>query len=343
MASKRDAGIDMQPDIVALGEPLIEFSADASGGLVDGARFVAGCGGDTCNFVVAVSRLGGRAGYIGRIGDDPFAGLLRSRWAQEDVDARHVGIDPSARTGIYFITRENQAHTFTYYRRDSAASRITPEDLPEDYIRQARWLHVSGISQAISETAVAAVDKAIAIAREAQTIVSYDPNLRLKLWPLSKARDVIHRTVARVDILLPSYEDAVQLTGSQDPEKIVRTYLAMGPGTVVLKLGAEGALLGVRSAPKGDPVLTHVAACPVEAIDTSGAGDTFDAAFAVSRLSGQPRVACVRFANAAGALVTTGIGTIAPIPDRDAVLDLMTRQAPAVQQPLAGEAARRDP
>ncbi len=333
----------MQPDIVALGEPLIEFSAAASGALVDGAPFVAGCGGDTCNFVVAVSRLGGRAGYIARIGDDPFTGLLRHRWEQEGVDATYVGVDPSARTGIYFITRENNAHTFTYYRKDSAASRITPDDLPQDYIRKARWLHVSGISQAISETAAAAVDKAITIAREARTIVSYDPNLRLKLWALSQAREIIHRTASRVDVLLPSYEDACQLTGLQDPEQIVRTYLAMGPATVVLKMGAGGALLGEQSPQGENPVFTRVAGCPVATVDASGAGDSFDAAFAVSCLAGQPPVACVRFANAAGALVTTGIGTIAPIPDREAVQALMEGQGPATNQPLTGEAARGKP
>ena len=333
----------MQPDIVALGEPLIEFSAAASGGLVDGAQFVAGCGGDTCNFVVAVCRLGGRAGYIARIGDDPFAGLLRRRWKHEGVDATYVGIDPSARTGIYFITRDNSTHTFSYYRKDSAASRITPDDLPQDYIRQARWLHVSGISQAISETAAAAVDKAITVAREAQTIVSYDPNLRLKLWSLPQAREIIHRTASHVDVLLPSYEDACQLTGLQDPEQIVRTYLAMGPATVVLKLGAGGALLGEQAAKGEDPVFTPVAACPVEAVDASGAGDSFDAAFAVSRLAGRPPVECVRFANAAGALVTTGIGTIAPIPNREAVQALMEGQGPATNQPLTGEAARGKP
>ena len=333
----------MQPDIVALGEPLIEFSAAASGGLVDGAQFVAGCGGDTCNFVVAVSRLGGRAGYISRIGDDPFAHLLRRRWEEEGVDATHVGIDPSARTGIYFITRENDVHTFIYYRKDSAASRIRPDDLPEDYIRQAGWLHVSGISQAISETAAAAVDRAVTIAREAQTIVSYDPNLRLKLWPLSKARDIIHHTVSRSDILLPSYEDAYQLTGLQDPEEIVRIYLSMGPGMVVLKLGSEGALFGMQTSKAGAPALTRVAACPVAAIDASGAGDTFDAAFTVSRLAGRPPVECVRFANAAGALVTTGIGTIAPIPNKGAVEALVDRQGPGTIQPLTGDAARHEP
>jgi 2-dehydro-3-deoxygluconokinase len=333
----------MPLDIVALGEPLIEFSASASGGLVDGAQFVVGCGGDTCNFVVAASRLGATAGYISRIGDDPFAHLLRRRWQEEGVDATHVVADPAARTGIYFITRETSTHTFTYYRTDSAASRISPDDLPDNYIRRARWLHVSGITQAISETAAAAVDRAIAIAREAQTIVSYDPNLRLKLWSLSKACDTIHRTASQVDILLPSYEDACQLTGLQDPEEIVRTYLAMGPAMVVLKMGAEGALLGMQTSETGVPALVRAAACPVEAIDASGAGDTFDAAFAVCRLAGRPPVECVRFANAAGALVTTGIGTIAPIPDQGAVQALADRQGPGAIQPLTGDAARREP
>jgi 2-dehydro-3-deoxygluconokinase len=333
----------MQPDIVALGEPLIEFSAAASGRLVDGAQFVAGCGGDTCNFVVAASRLGGTAGYISRIGDDPFAHLLRRRWQEEGVDATHVVADPAARTGIYFITRENDTHAFTYYRKDSAASRVAPDDLPEDYIRQARWLHISGITQAISETAAASVDRAIAIAREAQTIISYDPNLRLKLWPLSKARDIIHRTASRVDILLPSYEDACRLTDKQDPEQIVRTYLAMGPAIVVLKMGAEGALLGMQTSEKGAAVLVRVAAFPVETIDASGAGDTFDAAFAVCHLVGRPPMECVRFANAAGALVTTGIGTVAPIPNQGAVQALVDRQGPGTIQFLTGEGARREP
>jgi 2-dehydro-3-deoxygluconokinase len=314
------------PDIVALGEPLVEFSAAAAGRPAEGARFVAGCGGDTCNFVVAANRLGGRAGYIARIGDDPFAGLLKSRWAQEGVDAVHVRADAEAPTGIYFITRDGDSHAFTYYRRNSAASRITPADLPEDYIRGARWLHVTGISQAISASAYDTVRRAIQIARSSETIVSYDPNLRLKLWPLSRAREVIHRTLAEVDILLPSFEDACQLTGRQDPEAIVRAYLDMGPHIVALKMGAEGALLAVRESGAAEPAITRIAPCRVAAVDGSGAGDTFDAAFAVGFLDGRTPVDCVRFANAAGALVTTGIGAIAPIPTRAAVQTLLDAQ-----------------
>jgi 2-dehydro-3-deoxygluconokinase len=328
-----------QPEILALGEPLIEFSALEAGEPIDGARFVAGCGGDTCNFVVAVARLGGSAGYITRIGDDPFAALLRARWETENVDTRFVEKDPAARTGIYFITRDEAGHQFTYYRQDSAASRITPDRLPRTYIRDARWLHVTGISQAISATAADTVSAAVNIARQSGTLVSYDPNLRLKLWPLARARDIIHRTLAGVDILLPSYEDACQLTGMQDPEQIVRCYLGMGPQIVVLKMGAQGALLGALPADGGaSPTIRHFAPYEVEAVDTSGAGDTFDAAFTVAFLAGRPLAACVPFANAAAALVTTGIGTISPIPDARAVRQLMAQSTPA-GPPITGVSA----
>lgn len=316
----------MPPDIVALGEPLIEFSAREAGGLSEGAGFVAGCGGDTCNFVVAVNRLGGRSGYITRIGGDPFADLLVARWAREGVDTTHVERDPAAPTGIYFILREADGHRFTYYRKGSAASRMTAASLPADYIRRARWLHVTGISQAISAGAAAAVAAAVNLAREAGVLVSYDPNLRVKLWPLAQARAVIHRTVAQADILLPSYEEACQLTGLRQPEAVVRHYLNLGPRIVVLKMGPQGALLGVRDAGR---TMQHVAAYPVAAVDASGAGDTFDAAFAVSHLAGRPLAESVAFANAAAALVTTGVGTIAPIPTAGAVRELMARQGGA--------------
>lgn len=329
----------MQPEIIALGEPLIEFSAVESGALTDGARFVAGCGGDTCNFVVAVNRLGGRAGYITRIGNDPFADILTTCWAREGVDTQFVERDAAARTGLYFITRDAAGHLFTYYRQDSAASRMTPSRLPHDYIRNARWLHVTGISQAISPTAADTVETAIISARTSGTVVSYDPNLRLKLWPLEQARAIIHRTLAQVDILMPSYEDARQLTGIEDPEQIVRFYLARGPRIVVLKMGAEGALLATAEIDQDPPTLHRVAPYPVDAVDTSGAGDTFNAAFAVSRLAGRPLPDCVRYANAAGALVTTGFGTITPIPKAEAVHKLMTQHAPEKRLAIPGDFA----
>jgi 2-dehydro-3-deoxygluconokinase len=313
-----------QPEIIALGEPLVEFSAEEAGPLAEVSRFKVGCGGDTSNFAVAVSRLGGKAGYISRIGSDPFGEILIRCWETEGVDHSRLARDKEASTGLYFISRDEDRHHFTYYRRDSAASRMLPEDLPVDYIQRAKWLHISGISQAISPSAADTVERAVNVARQVGLVVSYDPNLRLKLWPIEKARAVIHRLVARVDILLPSYEDARELTGKAQPREIVQDYLAAGPRLIILKMGADGAIWGeIRPGDDRGPIIEKIPGFAVEAVDASGAGDTFDAAFAVARLEGRPTAECVRWANAAGALVTTGRGAVTPIPDRAAVEALM--------------------
>lgn len=317
----------IRPEIVSLGEPLIELNALYDAPLSEVERFERSYGGDTSNFVIAVSRLGGRAGYLTRLGDDEFADSFLKLWAEEGVDTRHIVKDPTAYTGIYFIARMGQKHCFSYLRQNSAASRMTPDFLPADYIRQARLLHISGISQGISNSACDTVFSAIEIAREANLKISYDPNLRLKLWPLARAKAIIHQTVSMADIYLPSIEDALALTGKKDAEEIVRYYIDLGPQMVVLKLGAQGSLLAIRKKTGNGLRLQIQKFEPfkVASRDLTGAGDTFDGAFIVGYLAGWPLEKCMRFANAAAALTTTGLGAVSPIPRLHAVLDLLAK------------------
>lgn len=316
----------MYPEILALGEPMLEFNAAREGSLSEVADFSVGFGGDTSNFAVAASRLGGKVGYLTAVGADAFGERFIDLWRREGIETTYVKRDADAPTGIYFISRKGGQHYFTYYRKGSAASRMTPADLPLAAIAAARVLHVSGISQAISESACDTVFAAVEAARSAGVTVSYDPNLRVKLWPLERARAVIHETVRRADIVLPSYEDAVALTGLQSAEEIAAFYLDMGPEVVALKLGADGALLATR-AEEGAVIVKRFPAYRVDSVDMTGAGDTFDGAFVVSRLAGMDLESSVRFANAAGALATTGLGAVTPVPRRAAVEDLM--HAPA--------------
>ncbi len=309
----------MQPEIIALGEPMLEFNATQEGGLSEVDQFSVGYGGDTSNFSVAASRLGGQVGYLTALGDDPFGDRFMQLWEAEGIDTSQVKRDPASPTGIYFISRKDGQHHFTYYRNTSAASKMTVSDLPIDYIRQGRVLHVSGISQAISLSACDAVFAAITAAKTAGVRVSYDPNLRIKLWPIERAKAIIHQTAAMADLFLPSYEDATALTDLESPEAIANFYLDMGPGVVVLKLGSEGALLATRSEDGTTNKLQRLSAYPVDPVDMTGAGDTFDGAFVVSWLSGQPLDHCVRFANAAGAIATTGLGAVTPVPHKDQV------------------------
>ena len=224
-----------------------------------------------------------------------------------------VTVDPQAPTGLYFITYQDGLHEFSYRRADSAASRMRPETLPLEVIRNARILHVSGISQAISDSACDAVFTAIAAARDSGTQVSYDTNLRLKLWPLARARAITHAAMAEADIALPGLEDARQLTGLDAPDAIVDFYLELGPKVVALTMGAAGTL--VATAELREIVPAH----KVEQVDATAAGDTFDGAFLARLLAGDSVVAAARYANTAAALSTQGYGAVGPMPTSDTV------------------------
>jgi len=161
---------------------------------------------------------------------------------------------------------------------------MTPDTLAADYIAGARVFHLSAIGQAISDSARETCDAAIDAAHKAGVKVSYDTNLRLRLWELDVAREVIDATIARCDIALPSLDDSRQLTGLTEPEAIATYYLGLGVPLVALKMGAEGSLIATRERQ------TRIAPHEIEAVDATGAGDTFDGAFLTRLLAGDAPV-----------------------------------------------------
>lgn len=296
-------------EIICLGEPLIELNRQSDG------MFRPGHGGDVANCAVAATRSGARAAVATRLGDDVFGDSFRTLWAAEGVDASLAPTDPDAPTGAYVVEHGPDGHRFGYLRQGSAASRFGPADVAPGApaaaaIGAAKILHASGISQAISTSAADAVFAAIELARSSDTLVSYDTNLRLKLWPLARARGVIHSAVGMSDIVLPGDGDAMQLTGCTAPDAIVDFYLGLGPSIVALTLGAEGALVATPERRERIPAFT------VKAIDATGAGDAFDGAFLAEIAAGRDPFAAARYANAAAALSTQGYGAVAPLPRR---------------------------
>jgi len=292
-------------DLVALGEPMIEFNQVRPD---DAAVYRRGYGGDTSNCAIAAARLGARTAYVTRLGDDAFGRLFVELWRNEGIDVSGVGIDSDAPTAIYFVTHGPQGHEFSYLRAGSAASRMRPADLPLALIRDAKVLHVSGISQAISASACDTVFAAIDCARAAGVKVSYDSNLRLKLWPLQRARAVITATIALCDWFVPSFEEAAQLSGATEPQAILDWCHARGAPLVALKMGAEGCWISTGDARE------RVPGNRVDAVDATGAGDCFDGAFATRLVAGDTPLMAARYANAAAALATTGYGAVAPLP-----------------------------
>lgn len=305
--SKQHRSTDVR--FLALGEPLAEFNAEREGLLAGAGRFTMGFGGDTSNAAVAAARTGARTGYLTRIGDDAFGDLLLEMWRNNGVDTSAVIRESGGETGLYFITRQPEAgHRFTYRRAASAASRLSPADVPRDLVARAGLLHLSGITQAISSSACDTALHAMQVAREAGTVVSYDPNYRPALWPLERARAMVLHSASLADIVLPSLEEGQLITGETRPEAVVECFARRGPRVVALKMGGDGVLLS------DEGVLTHVPAHTVRPVDATGAGDTFDGAFGARLLAGDTPVAAAEYAVVAAALTTTGLGAVDPIP-----------------------------
>ncbi len=308
------------PDLLCMGEPMLELNQRRPAAEGEERLYLQGHGGDTSNAAIAAARNGAGAGYITAVGRDAPGESLMALWAREGVDTSTVARNGDAPTGLYIVTHDGDGHHFTFYRAGSAASRMAPRDVPEAAIRRARMLHVSGISQAISHSACDAVFHAIEVAKAAGVGVSYDTNLRLALWPRVRAAATIHAAVARADVALPSFDDARVLTGLEEPDAIADFYLRLGCPLVLLKLGAEGVLVATPARRE------RVGAFRVEAVDATGAGDTFAGSFLARHLAGDDAFVAARYANAAAALSTTGYGAVAPIPRPDAVNALLLRE-----------------
>ncbi len=308
------------PELLCLGEPMLELNRQPPG--ADGrALYLEGHGGDTSNAAIAAARAGASVGYVTAIGADAPGDSLFALWQREGVDTATVRRTPEAPTGIYVVTHDAAGHHFTFYRTGSAAARYRPADLPEEAIRGARRLHLSGISQAISDSACDAGFRAIEIARAAGVLVSYDTNLRLRLWPAPRAAAVIHAAIAMADLALPSLDDATALTGLTEPDAVADFYLRLCPA-VVVKCGAAGCLVATRDA------RTRIPAHRVAAVDATGAGDCFAGSLLARLLAGDALDTAARYANAAAALATTGYGAVAPIPRPAAVRALLGATAP---------------
>lgn len=293
-------------DVVTLGETMVLFLAEQVGPLREATIFRRYVAGAETNVATGLCRLGHSAGWISRLSDDEFGRTVAFRLRGEGVDISRAKTDPEAPTGLMVREkRELGPLDVIYYRRGSAASRLTPDDLDADYIGNARFLHLTGITPALSASCRETAFAAAAIARAAGVPVVLDPNLRFKLWSREEARATLRDLATHADIILPGADEAEFLTGEADPEAAARALLAHAPSLslVVVKLGPEGALA------IGRDERVHAPSVPLpRVIDPVGAGDAWAAGFYASRLRGLPLPEGLALANRCGAWATTAPG-----------------------------------
>jgi 2-dehydro-3-deoxygluconokinase len=297
-------------DVVTLGESMIQMTPTQSGLLRHARQFERYVGGAESNVAIGLARLGHQAGWISRVGADEFGACVQAAIRGEGVDTSRVVEDEEAPTGVYFKERRRSDLTRVYYYRDdSAASRMAPSDLDVEYVAQAEYLHLTGITPALSETCRETVWEALRVAEAEDVAVSLDPNVRRKLWSEEEARTELREMMPYVHTVLTSEGEATLLTDVEDPTEAARVLREMGPEQVVVRLGADGAL-----AVGEDGTLERRAAIDVEVVDVVGAGDAFTAAYLAGQLRDWSVGRSLRLGNVAGGLATTVTGDSEGIP-----------------------------
>jgi 2-dehydro-3-deoxygluconokinase len=263
-------------------------------------------GGAESNLAIALSRLGLSAGWMSLLGDDEPGQLVLDRVRGEGVDTSRVRRVRDLPTGLYLREQVGPDARVYYYRKGSAASTLAPETFGPGDLAGADFLHLTGITPALSEECGAFT---LWAASEAEARVSFDVNYRSKLWGPEEARSFVEEILPSVDLLFVGDDEARALWG-RDDEGLVRELAAAGPREVVLKLGKEGSLALVEGRLISQP------AFPVEEVDPVGAGDAFDAGYLAGHLWNLAPEERLRVANAMGALSVATLGDYEGLPDR---------------------------
>ena len=325
-------------EVVTLGECMASFIARERGPLAEASTFAKTVAGAEANVAVGLARLGRRVAYLGRVGADGLGTAIVRHLRGQGVDVGFLREDIGATTGIMIRElRDLGPAEVTYWRAGSAGSRLDAQDLSEaaPIMDAARWLHVTGITPALSASAAGAVDAAIERARGAGVPIGFDVNLRRRLWTEDEARPVLAKMAERSTVVFGGLEEIAVLTGPRtveegscrDAEVVARAVLDLGPESVVVKLGAAGALHVALA--DGRAVVTGVAAFPVpRVVDPVGAGDAFCAGYIAATLDGLATADALAWANACGASAAVAFGDQSGLPTRSELERLLHQGGP---------------
>ncbi|SDD21958.1 2-dehydro-3-deoxygluconokinase [Geodermatophilus telluris] len=301
----------MTPGLLAIGETMAALSAPQVGPLRRARSLDLRIAGAESTVAIGAARLGVRAAWIGRVGDDEFGALIRETLAGQGVDVSGVVVDPDAPTGLMFKERRASGTTRVSYRRaDGAGARLAPSDIDVGAVRAAAAVHVSGITPALSTSAREAVRLAVGEARAAGTLVSLDLNHRSSLWQGRDPAAEYRWLVERADIVFATEAEAQLLVPGRTPVELARALSEMGPASVLLKCGADGATAVV------DGVVLDAPVFRVRETDPVGAGDSFAAGWLADTLAGAEPAQRLRTAAAAGAFAVTVDGDWEGLPSR---------------------------
>ena len=303
-------------DVITIGDGMIAMCPKQKGPIIFSNTFERKIGGAELNVAIGCSRLGLKSGWISRLGNDDFGKYILKTVRGEDVDTSEVKLVDEYPTSVYFreVLSDGSSRSF-YYREKSPTSTMKSEELNEEYFKNAKILHITGVFPSINKNNQKVILEAVKLAKKFNLIVSFDPNIRLKMWTKEEAKSFIEKLLPNVDILLIGDEEIEILLGETTIEDAIKTFHNYGIEKVIVKKGAKGAI-----GSDGKNIYDVPAIKPKALVDTVGAGDGFAAGFLTALLKGETLEDCVRFANAVGSLVVGVEGDNEGLPYYDDVL-----------------------
>lgn len=299
-------------DLVTLGETMVAFIPEEKEYIRYAKSFEKKTAGAESNVAIGVAKLGHKAGWISKVGKDELGEFVIREVRGEGVDTTCVGRCDEAPTGVMFkqVLAGNET-SVSYYRKNSAASTLCPEDIDIDYVTSAKILHISGVTPALSDSCKETINYVVDKAKAHGMIISFDPNIRLKLWSKEAAKETLTPLLGKSDIVLTGLDEGEILLGLNDGEAIIEELLNYGVKQVAVKLGADGALVGDKDG------IHKIEATKVAVVDNIGAGDAFSAGFLSGVIEGKSTEECGAMGCLMGAFAVSSFGDIEGLPDRE--------------------------
>ena len=307
---------DKQFDLITIGESLIEFSTNQK--FKDAECLHKYYGGDSLVVAVSAKRLGSNVGFITCLGDDAYKDYMLTSWQNEGLDIGHVKI-VDENNGIYMVSRSpGEEKEFIYYRKKIAPSKLCIDDIDEDYIKQAKIIYASGVTQSLSIAAKEAVKKAFTIAKQNGILTAYDPNYSSIISTPEDAKEYFEEIIELTDILFMSSKyDTKSIFEINSLENIIKNIADRGVETIVIKSSNEkGYYLNNQRNTTFIPFYTN------QVVDTTSSGDAFNGAFLHAIAHSYTPIEAAKIASIDAGLQAQGIGAIKSVPYQDEVYNI---------------------
>ena len=305
-------------DVVTVGETMVAFIPNDKEKIRYANTFGKKVAGAESNVAIGIAKLGFKSGWISKVGKDEFGEFVIHELRGEGVDTSCVVHTDQYPTGLMFKQFSFGSDTNVYYyRKNSAASHLSYDDIDENYIRNAKILHLTGITPALSHSCQEMIERLVDFAKKNKVLISFDPNIRLKLWSKEQACDCLLQILKQCDIALLNQKEAQILLGLCDTDAIIDQLRSFGTQKIAVKCGSDGAVVADS---------THTFVCPpieVPVIDNIGAGDAFNSGFLCGILENKSIQEAGVMGSFMGAMAVSSYGDTEGLPNREQLKNYM--------------------